>query len=1552
MAVRRVQLRRGTHAQNDGFTGAVGEITVDTDNNSIRVHDGATAGGTETLMADMSNLGNNVLAENGTVSFKDLANNTTVRLIDVADPTNAQDVATKAYVDSGGAGEIRFSELGDTTIAGAQDGHILLYDADTGVWWNKALSGDASIADTGVITLANGAITAQKIDIISDSAISNAKLANSTVTITDGTTSDTLALGTTLTLNDVANETTVAVTADVPGAGAVVTIGLPDDVTIGQDLTVTRNIAGVVNITTTGTVDVGTDLTVGGNLTVNGTQTILNSTTVSTADRIIELNNGIGNGTSNVNDLGLFLNRGSDADAIFIWDEGEDTQAGAFVLATHGGTVDGTTTDFSAVGDNGGLTYAPLHLSVLTAHTSATVLGDTTIKADNATFDIQTSGGASKFSVDTDNGNTSVAGTLGVTGIATFDDTVKIPTGATTSSILINSDLAGAGAQDANILAVERGTTDVDATLTWDETNDSFIASNIFHSVGGLSIGGADPTAQTASLSSAGALSLDAELSVGTTLTVTSTTSLGGSATLDTDAVLLVKAGTAETERLIVLNNDVDGGQGSPAAQDAYIAVRRGVASYATIHWDEGNTLWALSNSASVGTNLSVGNDLTVTGTASVNALEVKTDGLRSIVLNSDLGNGVNATVDVGITVERGADTDASIYFDETADNTWKLDRGDGGGAKTILVAGDTIPNSDLANSVVSITDGTTTDTLALGTTLTLSNVNNETTVAVSADAGAGATVTIGLPDSVTLQTGLTVGSLTISDGSIDDTDGSIAFGATNFTGVGTIASSTITVGTTSLASGSITDTSGTVSFGDDNVATTGALQIKNGANVALGISANADNATITSHGGNISFSDENLTSTGKITAGTFESGASTFTSNVTVKSDNATFDIQKADTTSVFSVDTDNGNTNIEGTLNVTGIATIDLLAQLDGGIDVGASLFTVTGANGNVLTEGTLRVKGATTLDGNVLIYDDTTDPIFTIKKVAGAAETFKVLGASGNTTIAGTLALTGVGTFTSALVPSANGGASLGINGTRWGNVFTDALTVTSNTTIGGTLGVTSTSTFTGLATFNGGIAGENGFSIADVTGAVSTDSTLSVGGQATFEAGISSINGNAGLETFGVLANGNTTIAGTLGLAKTATINSADGSADLVIQNNTAQKFLVEGDTGNTDIEGTLNVAGNTEIETGNLTITTGNATITAGGLTLTAGGITATAAASSFQAVSATSLSQSGGTLTLVSGGGAATDAFLKVERGNTDADIKWDETADKWKVNHGTGNFYSILDSNTTLFRLTANGSSKDFSLQGTDAFETLTFSAGGGVNITHAGNGTVTVGLNSSQTFTGAVTITGETVLTNASLKISDPLLILANGNSSKTAHTGFYTQYDDTNGTDTFAGLVFQPDENTRTTGADTSTKRFKLFSTVTGLNDTEVIIAPTDNQLGDLDLGNLNVKGGELTVTKSTATHTEGDNGDVVEELSSGAISLTYTFNGALADAATSEVVTVTTDKAVDTSVVIGTSSLQATVEVFAVASGSFKFRFTNISGGAFADLSTGKFNFVIL
>lgn len=40
-----LQLRRGTSAENNVFTGAAGELTMDTDTNGLRIHDGTTIGG-------------------------------------------------------------------------------------------------------------------------------------------------------------------------------------------------------------------------------------------------------------------------------------------------------------------------------------------------------------------------------------------------------------------------------------------------------------------------------------------------------------------------------------------------------------------------------------------------------------------------------------------------------------------------------------------------------------------------------------------------------------------------------------------------------------------------------------------------------------------------------------------------------------------------------------------------------------------------------------------------------------------------------------------------------------------------------------------------------------------------------------------------------------------------------------------------------------------------------------------------------------------------------------------------------------------------------------------------------------------------------------------------------------------------------------------------------------------------------------------------------------------------------------------------------------------
>ena len=41
-----LQFRRGNNTQNNSFTGAAGEITFDTTNKTLRVHDASTAGGT------------------------------------------------------------------------------------------------------------------------------------------------------------------------------------------------------------------------------------------------------------------------------------------------------------------------------------------------------------------------------------------------------------------------------------------------------------------------------------------------------------------------------------------------------------------------------------------------------------------------------------------------------------------------------------------------------------------------------------------------------------------------------------------------------------------------------------------------------------------------------------------------------------------------------------------------------------------------------------------------------------------------------------------------------------------------------------------------------------------------------------------------------------------------------------------------------------------------------------------------------------------------------------------------------------------------------------------------------------------------------------------------------------------------------------------------------------------------------------------------------------------------------------------------------------------
>jgi hypothetical protein len=69
-----VQYRRGTETQNNAFTGALGEITVDTTSGTLRVHDGITAGGSNIatvayVTAQISSLSSNSITD-GTSNVK------------------------------------------------------------------------------------------------------------------------------------------------------------------------------------------------------------------------------------------------------------------------------------------------------------------------------------------------------------------------------------------------------------------------------------------------------------------------------------------------------------------------------------------------------------------------------------------------------------------------------------------------------------------------------------------------------------------------------------------------------------------------------------------------------------------------------------------------------------------------------------------------------------------------------------------------------------------------------------------------------------------------------------------------------------------------------------------------------------------------------------------------------------------------------------------------------------------------------------------------------------------------------------------------------------------------------------------------------------------------------------------------------------------------------------------------------------------------------------------------------------------------------------------
>jgi len=83
--------------------------------------------------------------------------------------------SVKAYVDSQVASSDTLAELTDTNITSPADASLLFYDTSTSKWIDNAVSGDITIADTGVAAISSGVII--NADVKSDAAIDVSKTA-------------------------------------------------------------------------------------------------------------------------------------------------------------------------------------------------------------------------------------------------------------------------------------------------------------------------------------------------------------------------------------------------------------------------------------------------------------------------------------------------------------------------------------------------------------------------------------------------------------------------------------------------------------------------------------------------------------------------------------------------------------------------------------------------------------------------------------------------------------------------------------------------------------------------------------------------------------------------------------------------------------------------------------------------------------------------------------------------------------------------------------------------------------------------------------------------------------------------------------------------------------------------------------------------------------------------------------------------------------------------------------------------------------------------------
>ncbi|RLD66825.1 MAG: hypothetical protein DRI98_13135, partial [Bacteroidetes bacterium] len=539
-------------------------------------------------------------------------------------------------------------------------------------------------------------------------------------------------------------------------------------------------------------------------------------------------------------------------------------------------------------------------------------------------------------------------------------------------------------------------------------------------------------------------------------------------------------------------------------------------------------------------------------------------------------------------------------------------------------VAGTDAANMDYVDSVSSsgftlIDDSAASATIAGGDTLTINGTANEVNVAVTTDSGTADGLTIGLPDNVvvagTLGSGglATLSSLAVTNntdltGTLDVT-GTTDLGILGTSGLATLQSTVVTtsatIGTTLGVTGDTTLTGALTANGGTTTTTLTASGLTD-LNGALEVAGTSDFTGVVTA---VDIDSATLDATGNVTVGGTlgVTGNTTMNSNVTISGGvGETFTITNGVATTVYEIDTSNGNVSANGTMTIAGDADLNGATTM-GDLTIDAS--SAISMGGNIVANVTDPVADQ---DAATKKYvDDTASAGWTLSdgsntQVVSGGETFTIEGTDDEVDV--------VVSFEDTLTIGLPNDVTI-----------TNDLTVTAGTTTD-TLSVTNATTLNSQVTMVGG-SGESfiindgagtpaiKFSVDSLNGNTVVEGTLAVTGAVTAPAITASglIDANAGvtattvtvedLDIAGVVYVGAggvlTTEAGFGYNASTDTLTAVNMTAATALVSSgtlgvTGISTLAQTNATNITASGTLGVTGTSTLSTTNIT---GVATVT-------------------------------------------------------------------------------------------------------------------------------------------------------------------------------------------------------------------------------------------------------------------------------------------------------------------------------------------------------------------